>query len=148
MTSKRIYFGRTTPQQRQLLFQIWQETGNVTHACSVARVGRRTFYHWKPRFEALGFVGLESFASTAPQHPHQTNQVIAEQVMMLKQTNLSWGKRRIAQELAKANNWKSVLSPNTVRRILEAASLWQQVPEPKKRVSKRVSVLPSKQDKP
>lgn len=134
MTAERTYFRPTTPQQRHLLFQTWQETGNVTLACAVARVGRRTFYYWKPRYDEHGFVGLESFASTAPRQPHQTDQAIAEQVVALRRTNPSWGKRRIAHELAKANNWNRLLSPNTVRHILEDASLWQAASAPKKRL--------------
>lgn len=60
MTAERTYFRPTTPQQRRLLFQTWQETGNVTHACAVARIGRRTFYYWKPRFDQFGFEALET----------------------------------------------------------------------------------------
>jgi hypothetical protein len=35
-----------------------------------------------------------------------------------------WGKRRIADELAKGNNWVPLVSPNTVKRILQDAGLW------------------------
>lgn len=42
-----------------------------------------------------------------------------------------WGKRRIADELAKANNWERVIVPNTVRRILKAAHLWVSAAESK-----------------
>ena len=38
-----------------------------------------------------------------------------------------WGKRRIADELAKANNWVALVSPNTVRRILKDAVLWETI---------------------
>lgn len=72
----------------------------------------------------------------------------AQQVVALRQANPSWGKRRIAHELAKANNWNTILSPNTVRRILEDASLWQAAALPKKRASKPVSELLSKAGKP
>jgi hypothetical protein len=34
------------------------------------------------------------------------------------------GKQRIADELAKANNWVPIVSPNTVKRILIDAGLW------------------------
>jgi hypothetical protein len=48
------------------------------------------------------------------------------------------GKRRIADELAKANNWVPVVSPNTIRRILEEAGLWKpDNEEQKKRPSNR-----------
>lgn len=41
-----------------------------------------------------------------------------------------------------------MLSPNTVRRILEDASLWQAVAAPKKRASKPASEPPSNQNRP
>jgi hypothetical protein len=38
-----------------------------------------------------------------------------------------WGKKRIADELAKANNWVPLVGPNTVKRILKGAGLWEAV---------------------
>jgi hypothetical protein len=32
---------------------------------------------------------------------------------------------RLAHEIAKANNWVPLVSPNTVRRILEDAGMWK-----------------------
>jgi hypothetical protein len=51
MTPKNIYYPPTTPQQRKLLFETWEQTGNVTTSCQKAHVGRTTFYLWKPRFD-------------------------------------------------------------------------------------------------
>ena len=59
MMKKRIYFPVTTAQQRQLLFGTWEETGSVEEACRRAHVSKRTFYNWKPRFEAGGYAALE-----------------------------------------------------------------------------------------
>ena len=42
----------------------------------------------------------------------------------LRQQNPSWGKRRIADEMTKANQWVPLVTPNTVRRILQDAGLW------------------------
>ena len=39
------------------------------------------------------------------------------------------GEKRIAQELAKKNSWVPVISPNTVKRVLEEAGLWERVEE-------------------
>ena len=50
----------------------------------------------------------------------------------MKKEHEDWGKRRIAEEMAKANNWEPIVSLNTVRRILESAGMWA-VPEPKKK---------------
>jgi len=105
MTAQRTYVGPTTPQQRHLLFTTWQQTGSVTTACVVARVGRRTFYSWKPRFVAHGFAGLEQPPSSAPHQPQPTDPAIREQVLALRQTHRTWGKRRMAAERAKHASW-------------------------------------------
>jgi len=122
----RIHYPRTTVSQRKLLFKTWEATQDVAKACSVARVSERTFYNWKPRFEAAGYQALERFASHAPKNPNRTPEKIAREVIELRRQNGSWGKQRIADELAKKNNWIPVISPNTVRRILQDAGLWLQ----------------------
>lgn len=124
MATKRIHFPQTTAQQRQLLFATWEETGNVTQSCRKAHVGRGTFYYWKPRFDEYGYAGLAEFASRAPQEPHRTAPEVEQQVIALRRAHPDWGKRRIADEVAKANNWVPLVSPNTVRRILIDAGLW------------------------
>jgi hypothetical protein len=134
MTTNRTYFGSTTAQQRRLLFETWKQIGNVTEACRIARVGRRTFYYWKPRFDTHGYAGLELFASSAPKQSHRVASRIHDQVIALRQANPTWGKRRIAHELAKAHQWHSVVSPNTVRRILRDALLWPLADAAKKTV--------------
>lgn len=133
MTSKRTHFPRTTPDQRRLLFETWQTTDNITNACKVAHVCRQTFYDWKPRFTAEGYAGLLNFASPAPKEPHRTDAVIAQRVTAMRQQNPSWGKRRIADEITKDNQWVPLVTPNTVRRILQDAGLW---PEQESRVKK------------
>ena len=124
MATKHIHFPLTTAQQRQLLFETWQATGNVTVACRKAHVGRGTFYYWKPRFAAQGFSGLEEFASRAAKEPYRTPAVVAQQVLALRREHPDWGKKRIADELAKANHWVPLVGPNTVRRLLQDAGLW------------------------
>jgi hypothetical protein len=124
MATKRIHFPQTTAQQRRLLFETWEAIGNVTEACRIAHVGRGTFYYWKPRFDEYGYAGLKEFASRAPKEPHRTSPAVEQQVIALRRAHPDWGKRRIADEVAKANNWVPLVSPNTVRRILLDASLW------------------------
>jgi transposase len=125
MTTKRTYFRETTAQQRKLLFRTWEETGSVDQACRTARVSRGTFYYWKPRFDEHGYAGLEAFASRAPKEPNRTPSEIEERIIALRQEYPDWGKKRIADELAKANNWVPLVSPNTVKRILVDARLWE-----------------------
>jgi hypothetical protein len=124
MTTQRAHFPFTTASQRRLLFETWQQTGNVTLACRTAHVGRRTFYYWKPRFDAEGYAGLEAFQSAAPKQPYRTDALIAQQVIALRRDHPTWGKQRIAHELAKANGWVPLVSANTVKRILVDAGLW------------------------
>lgn len=126
MSQKRTYFPPTTPQQRKLLFEIWEATGNVAEACRKAHVGRGTFYYWKPRFEAEGYAGLETYQRKGPEKGSVgTSAEVQQKVIEMRRMHPEWGKHRISDEMAKANNWVPLVSPNTVRRILEEAELWK-----------------------
>jgi transposase len=125
MNSKRIHFRYTTAEQRKLLFETWEEIGSVIQACHKAHVGRGTFYYWKPRFDEQGYAGLEAFERRGPKEPSQTSSEVEQKVIGLRQAHPDWGKKRIADELAKAKQWVPLVSPNTVKRILEDAGLWQ-----------------------
>jgi len=125
MSPKRTYFPPTTPQQRKLLFETWKATGDVTEACRKAHVGRGTFYYWKPRFDSDGYAGLETYQAKGPEKGYgRTSAEVEQKVIDLHHQHKDWGKHRIADEIAKANNWVALVSPNTVRRILEEARLW------------------------
>lgn len=50
---------------------------------------------------------------------------IAAKVLALHGEHADWGKHRLAHEIAKANNWVPLISPNTVRHVLEEAQQWQ-----------------------
>ena len=139
MSPKRTYFGFTTPQQRKLLFEIWEATGNIEEACRQARVSQRLFYYWKPRFEQNGYAGLETFGSRVAHKLNYKDVAIEQQVIKLRRANPDWGKVRISQEMAKANNWVPVVSPNTVRRILQDAGLWPGSGEGEKKSSRKRS---------
>src|SRR3972149_9122774 len=126
MDKQRTYFRPTTAQQRRLLFETWAATGRIEEACRKARVCRRTFYRWKPRFDAEGYAGLAEPHSHAPHQPRKESAEIEAQVIALHRQHAEWGKQRLADELAKANGWVPVVCANTVRRILEDAALWPQ----------------------
>jgi transposase len=126
MNKKRTYFPRTTAQQRYLLFEVWEETGDRDEACQRAHVSVGTFYVWKPRFEAGGYEALKREQSRAPKVHYQTPPEIEADVVAMREKHPEWGKRRIADELAKGNNWVPLVSPNTVKRILKDAGLWPQ----------------------
>jgi transposase len=127
MDKKRTYFPATTAQQRRLLFEIWEETGDREEACRRAHVSAGTFYKWKPRFAAGGYAGVEEPYSRAPKEPHQTSPEKEAKVVEMRRQYPGWGKRRIRDELAKGNNWVPLVSPNTVKRILQDADLWPEV---------------------
>jgi transposase len=146
--TKHIHFPLTTAQQRRLLFETWEATGNVSLACRIAHVGRRTFYYWKPRFEQGGYAALQHFAPMAPKQPHRIASTIEEQVIAMRQEHPEWGKQRIADELAKANNWVPLVSPNTIKRILRTAGLWPTTPAAQKGASRPSRARQTKAAKP
>ena len=88
-------------------------------------MSRQTFYNWKSRFEAGGDAALEKLKSHAPKQPRRTPDSICEQIILMRQHHPDWGKRRIAAELKKSNGWVALVSPNTVRRILIEAGMWE-----------------------
>ena len=130
MSQEHTYFRFTTEQQRKLLFEEWEKTGNVTEACRRAHVGRATFYYWKPRFDEHGYAGLAEFESRVAHKLNHKDETIERRVIELRQAHGDWGKFRIADEMAKENNWVPVISPNTVRRILQEADMWPEQPKP------------------
>jgi len=142
MAQKRIHFPMTTAQQRRLLFETWEASGDVALACRTARVGRSTFYYWKPRFRAGGYAALEAFASRAPLRTRRLDTAIEQQVIALHRDHPTWGKDRIADELAKAQGWVPIVSPNTVRRILRDAELWEPNATRAKKGASHPSVAP------
>ena len=139
MSPKRTYFGFTTPQQRKLLFETWEATGDIDKACRTAQVSRRLFYYWKPRFEQAGYAGLEAFESRVAHKLNYKAPEIEAEVIQLRRQHPDWGKARIAHEMAKANNWVPVVSPNTVKRMLQDAQLWPEIGSGEKRASRRRS---------
>lgn len=133
MATTRIHYPRTTAQQRKLLFEKWEETGNISEACRKAHVGRGTFYYWQARFEEKGYEGLEEFADHAPKNPKRIEEKVEQSIIEMRQEHEDWGKKRIAHELAKKNNWVPVVSPNTVKRVLKDAGLWARIEEEAKK---------------
>jgi len=131
---KRTYFRETTAQQRRLLFETYERTGDVQAACRAARVSVGTFYYWRARFAAGGYPALESPGShAAHHHANAIPPAVATRVLELKAAHPTWGRVRIAQELAKGNQWVPLLSPTSVQRTLQRAGvLPAQPPEGKK----------------
>jgi transposase len=147
MAKQRTYFPPTTAQQRRLLFELWEETGDRAEACRRAHVSQSTFYNWKPRYEAGGYAALDRAKSHAPHRPNLAPPEVGSQVVAMRQAHPDWGKRRIADELTKGNNWVPLVSPNTVKRILQDVGLWPQAEsETKKGGQRAVSAPPKRLD--
>ena len=123
--AKRPYFRPTTADQRRLLFETYERTGNINAACAVAHMARRTFYLWLPRFRAGGYAALAQTGSHAPHRtriPPTPAGTVAE-VIAYKQAHPAVGYRSIANGLKQAHNWQAVISATQVRRILQRAGL-------------------------
>lgn len=140
MTRQYVRFPRTTAAQRKLLFETWETTQDVTASCRRAHVTRGTFYYWQSRFETGGYTALEHCQSHAPKEPARTAKDIEQRVIDLRRRNPKWGKRRIADELSKANRWEPLISPNTVKRILIDAELWTPLQTTAKKGGRGLSV--------
>ncbi len=139
MKSERVDFPRTTASQRKLLFETWEATDDITEACRIAHVGRRTFDYGKPRYVAGGYAALEHFESHAPKEPHHTPAEIEQRVIDLRRQYPTWGKRRMADASAKGNHWEPLVSPNTVKRLLTDAGLWTTIERTAKKGGPRPS---------
>ncbi len=127
MSKQHILYPKTTYSQRKLLFEIWEETGDVADACRRAHVSQGTYYYWRERFKENGYEGLQKTKKTGPEKGVLIEEGIKADVVRLKKENEGWGKRRIADELAKNNGWVSVISPNTVREILREKGMWSEI---------------------
>jgi transposase len=137
MIKKRIHYPDTTYSQRQVLFQVWEETQSVTEACRQARTSLSTFYYWKERFEQGGYEALKKPKKPGPEKGIRVASEIQEKVVAMKDAHPEWGKRRIADELAKANSWVPVISPNAVRRILVENDRWPETEQRDKKTFNR-----------
>ena len=149
MSVNHTYFPRSTAAQRKLLFETWEASGSIEQACERAHLSRVTFYHWKPRFEEDGYVGLEQSRSRRPKHlANQKSAAVEAEVTDMRKAHVDWGKQRIAHEIAKAHNWVPLVSLNTVRRILRDAGLWSEPEGQKKTKSRPKRVERSTADRP
>jgi transposase len=133
MGHRGVHFPLTTAQQRRLLFETWEATGDVAVACATAHVGRGTFYYGKKRFTEGGYAALEQCASCVPQHTRRTGAEVEAEVITLRQQQPGWGMHRLADELAKGHGWVPLICPNTVKRILRDAGLWAPLTAPAQR---------------
>ena len=87
------------------MFETWETTGSVTAACRKAHIGCGTFYYWKARFDSDGYAGVEEYEKKGPEKGYgRVSEQDEMQALELHEQHDDWGKHRIANEIAKANN--------------------------------------------
>jgi transposase len=131
-----IYYRQTTFQQRRYLFELVEQLGNVSEACRRAKVSRKTYYHWKPRYEKEGIEGLSEPKSHAVHNPQTIDPQIERKIIELRREHPNWGKKRINQWIWKENDWERVVAIETVRNVLNRHGLWKNRKKKKKRKNK------------
>jgi transposase InsO family protein len=122
-TPARVYFRPTTVGQRQLLFRLAQESGNVSEAARQAHVSRSTYYYWQPRYEADPVGGVAAAGSRAP-HRTRIPPISAElqaEVLAYHQAHPGEGCRSIANAICKAHDWQKVIGHSKVHELVVAA---------------------------
>lgn len=132
-----IYYRETTFQQRKYLFELVERLGNVSEACRRAKVSRKTYYLWKPRYESEGIEGLREPRSHALHNPHTIDPHIQRRIIELKREHPNWGKKRIAQWIWKEYGWKRVVAIETVRNVLNRHGLWKNGKRKKKKKKRK-----------
>lgn len=131
-TPTRPYFRPTTASQRQLLFRVAEETGNVTEAARRAHVSRGTYYRWRARYAAAGAAGLAQEQSRAP-HRTRIPPVSADlraEVETYDQAQPGLGCRTVANRIRQAHDWDPVISHSKVWELRRAAASPREDPEP------------------
>jgi transposase InsO family protein/transposase len=126
------YFRPTTVSQRQHLFRLVEDLGNVSEAARQAHVGRGTYYTWRERYEAEGLAGLAAERSRAPQQtriPPVSPEIQAE-VLAYDQAHPGLGCRTVASRIRLAHHWAPVISHSKVWEIRRAAAAPRENPAP------------------
>ncbi|MEM7132163.1 MAG: helix-turn-helix domain-containing protein [Chloroflexota bacterium] len=116
--------GSKSVADREKLFRVWQSTQNISKACRESGLSRSTFYYWHRRFQEGGFPALAEERSRAPKNPRRIEPELETLIVELRNNNPNWGKSRITRVIKERQPHASV-SPNTVRRVLHDAGMWQ-----------------------
>jgi transposase InsO family protein len=112
---------RLTPRGRATVFELVEAGMTVTAACLAARVSRRFYYHWLPRWRADREVGLVDRSSRPKTSPHRLG-VAEEATIVALRRRTGWGPDRIAALVG--------LPASTVHRVLRRHGLVGRKREP------------------
>lgn len=114
-------------QQKKALIAVYQQTGNMTQAMREAGIASpRTAYLWWHRFCEAGEEALQP-RSHARKTQNRLPETLVEEICEVRSQQPNWGRRRIADELARRHG-QQVVSPASVEVILRRANLWEQGP--------------------
>lgn len=121
-TPSHVYFRPTTLGQRQKLFDLAEQTGNVSDAARSAHVSRGTYYYWQARYQADHAAGLVE-RSRAPHHPRipAISAELRAEVLAYRQAHPQAGYLTIANAINQAHGWQKVIGPTKVRDLVLAA---------------------------
>src|SRR5665811_53020 len=121
-TNSRERIAVASSHGRQFAFiSAWLSHGNVRRAMRETGVASpTTAYRWIRAYERHG---LPEPHPTPTPPARRVAMEIADQVVGLRQVNPTWGKERIARDLA-ARYGTPVVSPTGVRSVLRQAGLW------------------------
>ena len=142
-----VYHRETTFQQRKRLFEIIEETKNISNACRDTKISRSTYYRWEPRYEKDGVEGLfetKSHAAHGSSHDRPTDR--EEDCRAPEGASDTWGKKRIARvDMERSTIGKKWLQLKTVRNVLDRHGMWN--PEKKKKRKKNDGTTADKPNK-
>jgi len=107
------------PERRILLLDVWRRSGlPAGDFADMVNISKHTLYAWKKRFDELGPAGLMDQPKGGPRGmklPELTRRTI----LMLKETNPSWGCQRISDMLFRGPALPA--SASTVAKVLKEA---------------------------
>jgi transposase InsO family protein len=112
---------RRTPRGRAEVFELVEAGLTVSAACLAARVSRRFYYRWLPRWRAAGPDGLVD-RSSRPLHSPRRLSVEQERHIAGVRAATGWGPDRIAARVG--------LPASTVHRVLRRLGLLERHREP------------------
>ena len=118
MTHDDVLFG-----QRQRLFTLAEELGNVSEACRLMGFHRSTYYRLKANLERWGLEALRVRERRRPRMPNQIGPHLEQRVIAFALAHPGFGPRRIAAELGR-EKWGGIrISEHGVWRVLRRFNL-------------------------
>lgn len=112
---------RLTPRGRASVFLLVEAGMTVSAACLTARVSRRFYYRWLPRWQAAREAGLADRSSRPNSSPHQISLATEARIVALRRRT-GWGPDRLAALVG--------LPVSSVHRVLRRQGLLERRREP------------------